>query len=117
HRRVASRVAGARPPATTSPPSDSTDLRGPPSPHGGGGTHTTARHHLWETRPHPPGQLRQKESTTMAKPAIRKPKKKANPLKAAKVENIYYKDAALLHKFISDRAKIRAARVTAGTVR
>ncbi len=29
------------------------------------------------------GTSRQKESTTMAKPAIRKPKKKANPLKAA----------------------------------
>ena len=48
----------------------------------------------------------------MAKPAIRKPKKKANPLKAAKVENIDYKDAALLRKFISDRGKIRARRVT-----
>ncbi|HQK32959.1 MAG TPA: 30S ribosomal protein S18, partial [Phycicoccus sp.] len=29
----------------------------------------------------------------MAKPVIRKPKKKANPLKVAKVENIDYKDA------------------------
>ena len=48
----------------------------------------------------------------MAKPAIRKPKKKANPLKVAKVENIDYKDAALLRKFISDRGKIRARRVT-----
>ena len=48
----------------------------------------------------------------MAKPAIRKPKKKANPLKAAKVENIDYKDAALLRKFISDRGKIRARRVS-----
>ena len=52
----------------------------------------------------------------MAKPAIRKPKKKANPLKAAKVENIDYKDAALLRKFISDRGKIRARRVTGVTV-
>ena len=51
----------------------------------------------------------------MAKPAIRKPKKKANPLKAAKVENIDYKDAALLRKFISDRGKIRARRVTGVT--
>ena len=32
----------------------------------------------------------------MAKPAIRKPKKKANPLKTAKVENIDYKDVILL---------------------
>src|ERR1035437_5010853 len=52
------------------------------------------------------------ESTTMAKPVVRKPKKKAKPLKAAKVENIEYKDTALLRKFISDRGKIRARRVT-----
>ena len=52
----------------------------------------------------------------MAKPAIRKPKKKANPLKAAKVENIDYKDTALLRKFISDRGKIRARRVTGNCV-
>lgn len=53
----------------------------------------------------------------MAKPAIRKPiKKKANPLKSAKVENIDYKDTAMLRKFISDRGKIRARRVTGVTV-
>ena len=52
----------------------------------------------------------------MAKPAIRKPKKKANPLKAAKIENIDYKDTALLRKFISDRGKIRARRVTGNCV-
>ena len=52
----------------------------------------------------------------MAKPVIRKPKKKANPLKVAKVENIDYKDAALLRKFISDRGKIRARRVTGVSV-
>ena len=51
----------------------------------------------------------------MAKPAIRKPKKKANPLKAAKIENIDYKDTALLRKFNSDRGKIRARRVTGVT--
>ena len=48
----------------------------------------------------------------MAKPVVRRPKKKANPLKSAKIENIDYKDAALLRKFISDRGKIRARRVT-----
>ncbi|MCU1689054.1 MAG: ribosomal protein [Pseudonocardiales bacterium] len=48
----------------------------------------------------------------MAKPPIRKPKKKANPLKQAKVEYIDYKDTNLLRKFISDRGKIRARRVT-----
>lgn len=53
----------------------------------------------------------------MAKPLVRKPiKKKANPLKAAKIETIDYKDAALLRKFISDRGKIRARRVTGLTV-
>ena len=48
----------------------------------------------------------------MAKPVVRKPKKKANPLKVAKIDNIDYKDTALLRKFISDRGKIRARRVT-----
>ena len=52
----------------------------------------------------------------MAKPAIRKPKKKANPLKVAKIENVDYKDTALLRKFISDRGKIRARRVTGVSV-
>jgi small subunit ribosomal protein S18 len=52
----------------------------------------------------------------MAKPVLRKPKKKANPLKAAKVTYIDYKDTALLRKFISDRGKIRARRVTGVTV-
>ena len=52
----------------------------------------------------------------MAKPVVRKPKKKANPLKVAKIESIDYKDVALLRKFISDRGKIRARRVTGVTV-
>ncbi len=52
----------------------------------------------------------------MAKPPPRKPKKKANPLKAAKIESIDYKDTALLRKFISDRGKIRARRVTGVSV-
>ena len=52
----------------------------------------------------------------MAKPVVRKPKKKANPLKAAKVENIDYKDTALLRKFISDRGKIRSRRITGVSV-
>ena len=46
----------------------------------------------------------------------RKPKKKQNPLKAADVTVIDYKDVALLRKFISDRGKIRARRVTGVTV-
>jgi small subunit ribosomal protein S18 len=52
----------------------------------------------------------------MAKPVIRKPKKKQNPLKAAKIEAVDYKDTALLRKFISDRGKIRARRVTGVSV-
>lgn len=52
----------------------------------------------------------------MAKPVVRKIKKKSNPLKAAKVERVDYKDTALLRKFISDRGKIRARRVTGVTV-
>ena len=52
----------------------------------------------------------------MAKPVVRRPKKKVNPLKSAKIENIDYKDAQLLRKFISDRGKIRARRVTGVSV-
>jgi len=48
----------------------------------------------------------------MAKQEIRKPRKKVNPLKAAKVTTVDYKDTALLRKFISDRGKIRSRRVT-----
>ena len=52
----------------------------------------------------------------MAKPPVRKPKKKQNPLKAAGVEKVDYKDVNVLRKFISDRGKIRARRVTGVTV-
>ena len=52
----------------------------------------------------------------MAKPVVRKPKKKSNPLKSAKIESVDYKDTALLRKFISDRGKIRARRVTGNCV-
>ena len=51
----------------------------------------------------------------MAKPIIRKPKKKPNPLFAAEIEYIDYKDTAMLRKYISDRGKIRARRVTGVT--
>ena len=52
----------------------------------------------------------------MAKPVVRKPKKKSNPLATAGVTAIDYKDTALLRKFISDRGKIRARRVTGVSV-
>ncbi len=52
----------------------------------------------------------------MAKPPIRKPKKKQNPLKTAGVETVDYKDVNVLRKFISDRGKIRARRVTGVSV-
>ncbi|MBM9432159.1 30S ribosomal protein S18 [Flaviflexus equikiangi] len=52
----------------------------------------------------------------MAKPNLRKPKKKLGPVKATKVDNIDYKDTATLRKFISDRGKIRARRVTGVSV-
>ena len=50
----------------------------------------------------------------MAKPQLRKPKKKVGPVKAIGV--IDYKDTATLRKFISDRGKIRARRVTGVSV-
>ena len=52
----------------------------------------------------------------MAKPPVRKPKKKQNPLKTAGVDTVDYKDVNVLRKFISDRGKIRARRVTGVTV-
>lgn len=52
----------------------------------------------------------------MPKPEVRKPKKKSNPLSTSGVSSIDYKDTALLRKFISDRGKIRARRVTGVSV-
>lgn len=43
-------------------------------------------------------------------------KKKPNPLKSMDVSEIDYKDTAFLRKFISDRGKIRARRVTGVSV-
>ena len=51
----------------------------------------------------------------MAKPVLRKPKKKVCQFCKDKTEYVDYKDTALLRKFISDRGKIRARRVTGVT--
>ena len=48
----------------------------------------------------------------MAKPPIRKPKKKICVFCKDKDAAIDYKDTGLLRKYISDRGKIRARRVT-----
>ena len=48
----------------------------------------------------------------MAKPPVRKPKKKVCMFCKDKVTYIDYKDTPLLRRFISDRGKIRARRVT-----
>src|ERR1700709_317453 len=48
----------------------------------------------------------------MAKAPLRKPKKKVCAFCKDKITYIDYKDTALLRKFISDRGKIRARRVT-----
>ena len=48
----------------------------------------------------------------MAKPPIRKPKKKVCVFCQERIGYVDYKDTALLRKFISDRGKIRARRVT-----
>lgn len=48
----------------------------------------------------------------MAKPPVRKIKKKVCGFCREDVPAIDYKDVALLRKFISDRGKIRARRVT-----
>ena len=51
----------------------------------------------------------------MAKPVLRKPKKKVCAFCKDKAQDIDYKDTGLLRKFISDRGKIRARRVTGVT--
>ena len=48
----------------------------------------------------------------MAKPALRKPKKKVCVFCKEKISSVDYKDTALLRKYISDRGKIRARRVS-----
>ena len=57
-----------------------------------------------------------KNKERAAKAAMRKYKKRPNTLNAEKVDYIDYKDVALLRKFISDRGKIRARRVTGVSV-
>jgi small subunit ribosomal protein S18 len=52
----------------------------------------------------------------MAKAVIRKPKKKVCQFCKEKATGVDYKDTALLRKFISDRGKIRARRVTGNCV-
>ncbi|KFF30514.1 30S ribosomal protein S18 [Bifidobacterium bombi] len=49
-------------------------------------------------------------------PPVKPFKKKPNPLSAAKIHEIDYKDVALLRKFISDRGKIRSRRITGVTI-
>ncbi len=51
----------------------------------------------------------------MAKPPARKPKKKVCVFCKDKINYVDYKDTNLLRKFISDRGKIRARRVTGVT--
>ena len=48
----------------------------------------------------------------MAKPVLRKPKKKVCPFCKDKIDVRRLQGHALLRKFISDRGKIRARRVT-----
>ena len=52
----------------------------------------------------------------MAKAVIRKPKKKVCQFCKEKATGVDYKDTATLRKFISDRGKIRARRVTGVSV-
>jgi len=54
----------------------------------------------------------------MPRPDAGRPRRrKANPLRARKVDAVDWKDTALLRTFISDRGKIRARRVTGLTPR
>jgi small subunit ribosomal protein S18 len=53
----------------------------------------------------------------MAKAVVRKPKKKACAFCKDNAAPIDYKDVPLLRKYISDRGKIRARRVTGNCTR
>jgi small subunit ribosomal protein S18 len=53
----------------------------------------------------------------MARAERRTPRRKRNPLSAAGVDVVDWKDTQLLRTFISDRGKIRARRVTGLTPR
>ncbi|OZM72413.1 30S ribosomal protein S18 [Amycolatopsis antarctica] len=55
--------------------------------------------------------------SAVPKPAAKPFKRKRNPLLAAGVSEVDWKDVELLRKFISDRGKIRARRVTGLTPR
>ena len=56
-------------------------------------------------------------STMMAKPPLRKPKKKVCSFCQERLVYVDYKDTGLLRKYISDRGKIRARRVTGNCTR
>jgi small subunit ribosomal protein S18 len=53
----------------------------------------------------------------MAKPVMRKPKKKVCVFCQERIVYVDYKDTGLLRKYISDRGKIRARRVTGNCTR
>lgn len=53
----------------------------------------------------------------MANPPVRKPKKKVCTFCTDDVGYVDYKDTAMLRKYISDRGKIRARRVTGNCTR
>lgn len=53
----------------------------------------------------------------MAKAPVRKPKKKVCVFCKDKISYVDYKDTTLLRKFVSDRGKIRARRVTGNCTR
>jgi small subunit ribosomal protein S18 len=60
--------------------------------------------------------MAQKPPRTKNKDNARRSKKKVSVLNAERVEYVDYKDVNLLRRFMSDRAKIRARRVTGNNV-
>src|SRR5690606_33848840 len=63
-------------------------------------------------RPIPPHGGLRRRSSMMAKNIVRKPRKKVCMFCQERLTYVDYKDTALLRKFISDRGKIRARRVS-----
>ena len=113
----AAREAAAGPPAAArAATAAGIRTRGPPTAPAASPTSRRSRTHFRIT-PSPPRAGLCLRSTTMAKPPLRKPKKKVCVFCQEKIAYVDYKDTGLLRKYISDRGKIRARRVTGNCTR
>src|SRR5262249_8917476 len=103
-------AAASGPPKTRGPPIRPTASVATAHPTSRPSSPGTSQFHI-NHHPRPNGGALPR-STTMAKAPIRKPRKKVCLFCQEKIAYVDYKDTPLLRKFISDRGKIRARRVT-----